>query len=66
MKRFFKRVNVSSIKTVMWNLVLMAVGGVLCGISINGILVPRGFVSGGVVGFSILLHYLLPFLPIAV
>ncbi len=65
MEGFFQRVKGSSVKTAMWNLVLMAAGGVLCGISINGILVPRGFVSGGVVGFSILLHYLLPFLPIA-
>jgi uncharacterized membrane-anchored protein YitT (DUF2179 family) len=44
----------------------MAAGSILCGISINGILIPRGFVSGGVVGFSILIHYFLPVLSVAV
>jgi uncharacterized membrane-anchored protein YitT (DUF2179 family) len=63
---FSRRATISSVKTATWNLLLMTVGGVLCGISINGILIPRGFVSGGVVGFSILLHYLLPYLSVAV
>ena len=65
MKGFFREVNWSSLKTAVWNLVLMAVGGILCGIAINGILIPRGFVSGGVVGFSILIHYLWPGLSVA-
>jgi len=63
---FSQWATISSVKTAAWNLLLMAVGGILCGISINGILIPRGFVSGGVVGFSILLHYLLPALSVAV
>lgn len=65
MKGFFREVNWSSLQTAVWNLVLMAVGGILCGIAINGILIPRGFVSGGVVGFSILIHYLWPGLSVA-
>ena len=65
MRGFSWQVNWSFLKTAAWNLLLMAIGGVLCGTAINGILIPRGFVSGGVVGFSILLHYLWPVLPVA-
>ena len=66
MSNVFRKVSWPSLKRAVWNLALMAAGGILCGIAINGILIPRGFVSGGVVGFSILLHYLWPVLPVAI
>ncbi|MCK9362581.1 MAG: YitT family protein [Syntrophales bacterium] len=66
MRGFSWQVSWSFLKTAGWNLLLMAAGGILCGIAINGILIPRGFVSGGVVGFSILSHYLWPVLSVAV
>ena len=53
------------VKTTGWNIVLMIAGSMLCSLSINGILIPHGFVSGGVVGVSIVIHYLLPFLSVA-
>ena len=53
------------VKTAVRNVSLMIAGSVLCGVSINGILIPHGFVSGGVVGVSIVIHYALPFLPVA-
>lgn len=65
MNGFSRQVNWSSLKTALGNLALMMVGSILCGISINGILIPRGFVSGGVLGFSILIHYLLPVISVA-
>ncbi|MBW6484558.1 MAG: YitT family protein [Syntrophobacterales bacterium] len=65
MKSLSWQASWSFLKTAGWNLLLMAAGGILCGIAINGILIPRGFVSGGVVGFSILSHYLWPVLSVA-
>ena len=42
------------------NLGLIALGSLIFVIGMNGILVPHGFLSGGVVGLSILLHYFFP------
>jgi uncharacterized membrane-anchored protein YitT (DUF2179 family) len=42
------------------NLGLIALGSLIFVIGLNGILVPHGFLSGGVVGLSLLLHYLVP------
>jgi uncharacterized membrane-anchored protein YitT (DUF2179 family) len=42
------------------NLGLIALGSLIFIIGMNGILVPHGFLSGGVVGLAILLHYLFP------
>jgi uncharacterized membrane-anchored protein YitT (DUF2179 family) len=63
---FHLRSGAQSLKTAGWNIVLMIAGSLLCGLSINGILIPHGFVSGGVVGISIVTHYFLPFLSVAV
>lgn len=49
----------------LWNLLLMSVGSAIFALAINGILVPQKFVSGGVVGLALILHYLLPALPVA-
>jgi uncharacterized membrane-anchored protein YitT (DUF2179 family) len=47
-----------SIKEVFWNLVLITLGSWLCAVAINGILIPQHFVSGGVVGLALVIHYL--------
>lgn len=47
------------------NLLLLTVGSILCAVAINGILVPHNFVSGGLVGVALLLHYTWPGLSIA-
>lgn len=44
----------------MINLFLISAGSVLFSVGMNGILVPQEFISGGVVGLSILLHYKFP------
>jgi uncharacterized membrane-anchored protein YitT (DUF2179 family) len=51
-------------KEIVWNLGLIALGSVLCAVAINGILIPHGFVSGGFVGIGLIIHYLVPFLPL--
>jgi uncharacterized membrane-anchored protein YitT (DUF2179 family) len=47
-----------------WNLLLITLGSVLCAVAINGILVPKQFLAGGFTGLALLLHYLLPALPV--
>ena len=49
---------------IAWNLGLIAVGSALCAIAINGILVPRQFLSGGFTGLALIIHYLSPSLPL--
>jgi uncharacterized membrane-anchored protein YitT (DUF2179 family) len=52
------------LKRVLWNLLLIAVGAVVCAAAINGILVPRQFLSGGFTGLALIIHYLLPAFPL--
>ena len=42
------------------NLGLISLGSLIFITGLNGILVPHGFLSGGIVGLSILIHYLFP------
>jgi uncharacterized membrane-anchored protein YitT (DUF2179 family) len=37
---------------IPWNLLLIALGSILCAVAINGILVPRQFLAGGFTGLS--------------
>jgi uncharacterized membrane-anchored protein YitT (DUF2179 family) len=53
------------LKNVGWNLLLLVSGSILCAVAINGILIHHRFVSGGVTGFALVIHYLLPILPVA-
>ena len=52
--------------TILWNLLLISVGCFLCAAAIKGILIPKEFLAGGVTGLSLLLHYVLPSLPVGV
>jgi uncharacterized membrane-anchored protein YitT (DUF2179 family) len=49
---------------ISWNVLLIAVGSILCAVAINGILIPKQFLAGGITGLALLLHYLLTVLPI--
>jgi uncharacterized membrane-anchored protein YitT (DUF2179 family) len=51
-------------KQVALNLFLIVVGSAFCAVAINGILIPRQFVSGGLTGLSLTIHYLFPALPV--
>src|SRR5512142_2024986 len=52
-------------KEICRNVVLLILGSILCGVAINGILIPHRFVSGGVTGLALVVHYLLPAVPVA-
>lgn len=48
------------IKTTLWNLFLITAGCCLVAAAVNGILLPRRFVSGGFLGAAMNIHYLTP------
>ncbi|MGD8762107.1 MAG: YitT family protein [Desulfobacteraceae bacterium] len=56
--------NLKTVGIVCLNLLLIFTGSVLCAIAIKGILVPKQFLAGGLTGLSLLIHYLLPGLPL--
>ena len=56
----------SLVLTILWNLLLITVGCFLCAAAIKGILIPKEFLAGGVTGLSLLIHYVLPSLPVGV
>lgn len=51
-------------KSILINLGLIGIGSVVFVIGMNGILIPHEFLTGGLTGFAILLHYLVPFMNI--
>jgi uncharacterized membrane-anchored protein YitT (DUF2179 family) len=51
-------------KEASWNLFLISLGSVLCAVAVNGILVPLEFLSGGFTGVALIVHYLVPVLPL--
>jgi uncharacterized membrane-anchored protein YitT (DUF2179 family) len=51
---------------IIWNLFLICLGSVICAIAVNGIVVPQKFLGAGFTGIAILLHYLIPLIPISV
>jgi uncharacterized membrane-anchored protein YitT (DUF2179 family) len=44
---------------------IIALGSALCAIAVNGILIPQNFFGAGFTGVSILLHYLIPVIPVS-
>jgi len=56
----------SVLKEIGGNLFLLCAGSVVTAVGINGLLIPHRFVSGGVTGLALPLHYLVPVLSVAV
>jgi len=54
------------LKSIVWNLLLIAAGSIICAAAIKGILVPKQFLAGGITGLALLVHYILPSLPVGV
>ncbi|MFZ5571337.1 MAG: YitT family protein [Thermodesulfobacteriota bacterium] len=50
----------SSPGVIAWNLALMLAGSLLCALAVNGILIPRQFISSGVTGLAMLVYFILP------
>jgi uncharacterized membrane-anchored protein YitT (DUF2179 family) len=59
-----KNFTTKQIVTVLWNLLLIFGGSVLCAVGIKGILVPKQFLAGGVTGLALLVHYVFASLPL--
>lgn len=49
--------NWKKVKTVAWNCFLMTLGSFICAVAINGILIPKHFLSGGFTGLSLIVYY---------
>jgi len=47
-----------TVKQVILNLLLISIGSALVAVAINGILIPHQFVSGGLVGLALIIHYI--------
>jgi uncharacterized membrane-anchored protein YitT (DUF2179 family) len=58
--------NMKPFLNVLWNLLLISLGSIVCAVAIKGILIPKEFLAGGVAGLAILVHYLVPSLPVGV
>jgi len=55
---------IRALPQTLWNLALIALGSCLCAVGVNGILVPRQFLSGGFTGLALTIHYVYPALPL--
>ena len=51
---------------IFWNLLLISAGSIICALAIKGILLPKQFLAGGLTGLTLLVHYVLPSLPVGV
>jgi uncharacterized membrane-anchored protein YitT (DUF2179 family) len=62
-KRFKAQKRSGVIRDICWNLLLISVGSTIAAVGVNGILIPHQFVSGGITGIALALHYLFPRFP---
>jgi uncharacterized membrane-anchored protein YitT (DUF2179 family) len=53
-------------KKIIWNLLLMALGSVICCVAVNGILIPQKFFGAGFTGLSIVIYYLFDAVPVSI
>ncbi|MFZ1037118.1 MAG: YitT family protein [Smithella sp.] len=63
---FLRSVVGENIRQFLWNLILITTGSCICALAVNGILIPRKFVSSGVTGIALIFHYIIPYLPVSV
>jgi uncharacterized membrane-anchored protein YitT (DUF2179 family) len=47
-------------KRLAFNLFLLTMGACIFAIGLNGVLIPKRFLSGGVIGVALIVHYLVP------
>ena len=59
-----KKFNSRSLSKVLINLALLTVGSLVLAVSVDTILVPKKFMTGGLLGLSLIFHYLSPSLGI--
>jgi uncharacterized membrane-anchored protein YitT (DUF2179 family) len=54
-----------SLKEIGYNLLLICLGSAIVAVALNGIIIPHKFVSGGLTGLALGIHYLFPLLPVS-
>jgi uncharacterized membrane-anchored protein YitT (DUF2179 family) len=54
------------ISKIIWNLMLITVGSVICAAAVNSILIPKSFLAGGFTGLAMLIHYIFPVAPVGI
>jgi len=64
-KQIFPRISLNLVREIFRNTVLLIIGSVICAVGVNGILIPREFVSGGVTGLALVIYYLTPLIPVS-
>jgi len=57
--------GLGNFRDIIRNLSLIGVGSVLFAVAVNGILIPQKFLSGGITGLALIIHYVFPSLPVA-
>ena len=57
--------NLDTAVDIIRNLILIGLGNTLIAIAVNGIVIPHEFLSGGITGTALVIHYLFSFLPLA-
>jgi uncharacterized membrane-anchored protein YitT (DUF2179 family) len=59
------KITLESIGHVSWNLFLITAGSIICAAAVNAILVPLQFFGAGFTGITLIIHYLIPAVPIS-
>jgi uncharacterized membrane-anchored protein YitT (DUF2179 family) len=54
------KLKIGHLKPVVWNCFLMTLGSFICAFAINGILIPKHFLSGGFTGLCLIVYYWYP------
>jgi uncharacterized membrane-anchored protein YitT (DUF2179 family) len=54
-----------SVRQIIYNLLLICLGSAIVAVALNGIVIPNKFVSGGLMGLALGIHYIFPFLPVS-
>ncbi|MBW2056926.1 MAG: YitT family protein [Deltaproteobacteria bacterium] len=52
-----RRIDAKKVKSVLWNCGIITLGSFICAVAVNGILVPKHFLSGGFTGLSLIIYY---------
>ena len=66
MTSWIEKLQLGTPLQILQNLGLMGLGSVLFAVATKGILMPHQFLSGGFMGITLGIHYLLPWLPVSI
>ena len=62
---FLRRTALTKLLDICTNLILITAGSILCAVTVNGILIPFDFQSGGFIGLVLIIHHFIPDLDMA-